>query len=126
MNVGARSFAHSVALAAPGLGLRARSYLALCKLRIVALIVFTAVVGMLLAVPGIPPIGLLIATIIGVGLAASSAAAINHVIDHHIDERMRRTGFRPLPMGSLGAREALVFAAVLGVASMGVLTLAVN
>ncbi|MGH8274378.1 MAG: UbiA family prenyltransferase, partial [Gammaproteobacteria bacterium] len=122
MNVGVRS----LGVAAPALRLRVRSYLGLCKLRIVALIVFTALVGMLLAVPGFPPLGLVIAAAIGVGLAAASAAAINHVIDHHNDERMRRTCFRPLPLGALGEREALAVAAVLGVASMGVLMLAVN
>ncbi|MDN5864085.1 MAG: heme o synthase [Gammaproteobacteria bacterium] len=117
---------HSIALSAPGFRLRARSYLALCKLRIVALIVFTALIGMLLAVPGWPPIGLVLAATLGVALASASAAAINHVIDHHIDERMRRTCFRPLPLGALSERKALAFAAVLGVASMAVLTLAVN
>lgn len=117
---------HLLALSDPGFRVRVRSYLALCKLRIVALIVFTALIGMLLAVPGWPPIGLVLAATIGVALAASSAAAINHVIDHHIDERMRRTCFRPLPLGALSERKALAFAAVLGVASMAVLTLAVN
>jgi protoheme IX farnesyltransferase len=116
----------SAVLDPPRLRLRVRSYLGLCKLRIVALIVFTALIGMLLAVPGWPSIGLVIAATIGVALASASAAAINHVIDHHIDERMRRTCFRPLPLGSLNERKALAFAAALGVASMGVLTLAVN
>jgi protoheme IX farnesyltransferase len=117
--------ARAVALTAP-LRVRAQGYLALCKLRIVALIVFTALVGMLLAVPGLPPLGLVLAAAIGVGLAAASAAAINHVIDEHIDARMRRTCFRPLPRGALSEREALGFASLLGIASMGVLTLAVN
>ncbi|MGH8426903.1 MAG: heme o synthase [Gammaproteobacteria bacterium] len=116
----------ALAAAAPGLRLHARSYLALCKLRIVGLIVFTAVVGMLLAVPGLPPLGLFVAATLGVALAAASAAALNHVIDSHIDVRMRRTCYRPLPLGKLDERQALVFAAVLGIASMGVLTLAVN
>lgn len=119
---------HSLALTAPGLRGRARSYLALCKLRIVGLIVFTALIGMLLAVPAWPPVGLVLAGLVGVALASASAAAINHVIDYHndIDRHMQRTCFRPLPLGALSERQALVFAAVLGVASMAVLALAVN
>lgn len=110
----------------PGFRLRVRSYLALCKLRIVELIVFTAVVGMLLAVPGMPPIGRVLLATLGIALAAASAATINHVVDRHIDNRMRRTCYRPLPRGALTERQALAFAAVLGVASMAVLTLGVN
>ncbi len=110
----------------PALGLRVRGYLGLCKPRIVSLILFTALVGMLLAVPGFPPLGLVLAATVGIGLAASSAAALNHVIDRRIDERMRRTCYRPLPQGVLGTRGALLFAAVLGIASMGILALAVN
>ena len=105
---------------------RVRSYLALCKLRIVELIVFTAVVGMLLAVPGWPPLGRVLLATLGIALAAASAATINHVIDQHIDNRMRRTCYRPLPRGALTANRALVFAAALGVASMAVMTLGVN
>lgn len=105
---------------------RVRSYLALCKLRIVELIVFTAVVGMLLAVPGWPALGRVLLATLGIALAAASAATINHVIDQHIDNRMRRTCYRPLPRGALTANQALVFAAALGVASMAVMTLGVN
>ncbi len=119
-------FASTSALSFPGLRARARSYIGLCKLRIVELIVFTAVVGMLLAVPGVPPLGRVLLATLGIALAAASAAAINHVIDHHIDNRMRRTCYRPLPRGALSERQALIFAAVLGVASMAVLTLGVN
>ena len=118
--------ARAIAVVPPAVRARARSYVALCKLRVVALIVFTAVVGMLLAVPGVPPLAPLLAATVGIGLAAASAAALNHVIDRHIDARMRRTCYRPLPLGALSERQALVFAAALGVASMGVLTLAVN
>jgi len=116
------------ASALPLSALRARvpSYIGLCKLRVVELIVFTAVVGMLLAVPGFPPLGRVLLATLGIALAASSAAAINHVIDRHIDNRMRRTCYRPLPRGALSERQALAFAAVLGVASMAVLTLGVN
>jgi protoheme IX farnesyltransferase len=81
----------------------ARQYFELCKPRVVALIIFTAVVGMLLAVPGWPPLGALVFGTIGIGLAASSAAAINHLLDQRIDAVMARTRNRPLPSGQLGA-----------------------
>ena len=65
-------------------------YLELCKPRVVTLIVFTAVVGMFLAVPGWPPVKALIFGTLGIGLAASSAAAINHLLDQRIDAVMAR------------------------------------
>ena len=64
----------------------ARQYLELCKLRVVILIVFTAVVGMFLAVPAWPPFSALLAGTLGIGLAASSAAAVNHLLDRRITE----------------------------------------
>lgn len=87
---------------------------------------FTAVVGMLLATPGLVSPGLLLAATVGIGLAAASAAAINHVLDRHIDERMRRTRRRPLPQGALTGRQALSFAFGLGLVSMIVLVVFVN
>lgn len=90
------------------------------------MIVFTAVVGMLLAAPGLAPPGLLLAATVGIGLASASAAAINHVLDRRIDERMRRTRRRPLPQGVLSEREALSFAFGLGLVSMIVLVAFVN
>lgn len=119
-------FSSTSVLSMPGLRARAHSYIGLCKLRIVELIVFTAVVGMLLAVPEWPPFGRVLLATLGIGLAAASAAALNHVIDRHIDNRMRRTCYRPLPCGMLTERQALAFAAMLGVASMAVMTLGVN
>ncbi len=101
-------------------------YLALCKLRVVSLIVFTAVVGMCMAVPGLPPLLPVLAGTLGIGLAASSAAAINHLLDQRIDARMSRTRSRPLPSGQLRPRQVLVFALVLAVLSMLVLVLWVN
>ena len=68
-----------------------RQYLLLCKPRVVVLIVFTAVVGMLLAVPGSPPLVPMLAGTLGIALAASSAAAINHLLDARVDAKMRRT-----------------------------------
>ncbi|MCJ7814951.1 MAG: heme o synthase [Xanthomonadales bacterium] len=90
------------------------------------LIVFTAVVGMVLSVPGWPPVSALIFGTIGIGLAASSAAAINHLLDQRIDAVMARTRNRPLPSGQLKARQVLVFALVLCAISMTVLLVWVN
>jgi protoheme IX farnesyltransferase len=101
-------------------------YLALCKPRVVSLIVFTAVVGMFLAVPGLPPLSALLAGTVGIALAAASAAAINHLLDQRIDAIMARTRDRPLPMGQLKVRQVAVFALLLGTASMLVLSTWVN
>jgi len=101
-------------------------YFELTKPRVVALIVFTAIIGMFLAVPGIPPWKALVFGNLGIWLAASSAAAINHLLDRRIDEKMVRTSHRPLPSGSLTARQVLVFALILGALSMLLLCLFVN
>ena len=104
----------------------ARRYLELCKPKVVLLIVFTAVVGMFLAVPGWPPFGALLAGTTGIALAAASAAAINHLLDQRIDAVMARTRNRPLPRGQLGVNQVLIFATTLGVLSMVLLTVWVN
>ena len=101
-------------------------YLELCKPRVVSLILFTAVVGMFLSVPGWPPLLAVLAGTAGIGLAAASAAAINHLLDRRIDAVMARTRNRPLPQGQLDARNVLVFALVLGTISMLILVLWVN
>jgi len=101
-------------------------YYELCKPRVVYLIVFTAVVGMFLAVPGWPPLSALIAGTLGIALAASSAAAINHLLDQRIDAVMARTRNRPLPTGQLDVKQVLGFALILGVASMVLLVVWVN
>ena len=103
-----------------------RDYYELGKPRVVALIVFTAVVGMFLAVPGLPPLNALLYGTLGIGLAASSAAAINHVVDRRFDRRMARTMNRPIPTGHLTAAQALAYAGLLGSASMLLLWLKVN
>lgn len=103
-----------------------RQYWPLTKPKVVALIVFTAFVGMLLAVPGLPPWEALIFGNLGIWLAAASAAAINHLIDQRIDAVMARTQHRPLPSGDLVGWQVLVFALVLGGASMLILGLLVN
>jgi protoheme IX farnesyltransferase len=103
-----------------------RDYYELGKPKVVALIVFTAVVGMFLAVPGMPPWPALVWGTLGIGLAASSAAAINHVVDRRFDEKMARTMRRPIPTGHVTERQALAYAAVLGVVSMVMLWTLVN
>lgn len=102
-------------------------YLELCKPRVVALIVFTAVVGMLLAVPGgLPPLFTTLAATAGIGLAAASAAAVNHLLDRRADAVMARTRHRPLPAGHMSATRVAVFAAALGLLAMIILVVLVN
>jgi len=103
-----------------------RDYYALCKPNVVALIVFTAVVGMFLATPGMVPWHVLIYGTIGIGLASASAATINHVVDHKIDSIMARTKKRPLPKGNVSIANAIIFAWFLGTISMGILAFLVN
>ena len=105
---------------------RVGDYLELCKPRVVALIVFTAVVGMFLAIPSMPPWQALVFGTLGIWLAASSAAVINHVLDARIDAVMERTRNRPLPTGHLRERQAIVFALLLAGTSMLVLVVLVN
>ena len=101
-------------------------YWQLTKPRVVALIVFTALVGMFLAVPGLPPLRESAFGLLGIWLAAASAAAVNHLIDQRIDKVMARTAHRPLATGALAPAQVLAFAVVLGAASMAVLGLLVN
>ncbi|MDQ2070163.1 heme o synthase [Natronospira sp. AB-CW4] len=110
----------------PGFTALAADYLDLCKPKVVALIVFTAIVGMLLAVPGAVPLDLFVFGTIGIGLAAASAAAINHFIDRRIDAEMARTRNRPLPTGHLKGWQVLTFASVLGALAMALLWFLVN
>jgi heme o synthase len=103
-----------------------RDYYELTKPRVVMLIVFTAIVGMFLSVPGFPdPVALIFGTL-GIGMAASSAAVYNHVLDHRIDILMMRTMGRPLPQGRLTERSALTFATALCIISMLILWFIVN
>ena len=103
-----------------------RHYYQLTKPRVVALIVFTAIVGTLLASPGMPPLSALLWGNLGIALASASAAAINHVLDQRFDIQMSRTRGRPLPKGQLTEQQALTFAAVLGFISMAILAFLVN
>lgn len=90
------------------------------------LIVFTAIVGMFLSVPGWPDLQALVFGTLGIGLASSSAAVFNHVLDHRTDILMMRTRGRPLPQGKLTEKAALVFASVLCVIAMIILWFLVN
>ena len=101
-------------------------YLELTKPRVVALIVFTAIIGMFLAVPGMVPLQPLVFGTLGIWLAAASAAAINHLIDQRIDRLMVRTAHRPLATGALTPMQVLTFAIVLGGLSMTILIAWVN
>jgi protoheme IX farnesyltransferase len=93
---------------------RLRAFLALTKPRVVSLIVFTAVIGMLLATPGMVPLPLLLAATAGIALVAGSAAAVNCLVETQIDARMQRTQWRPLPRGELSALQTVVFAGAVG------------
>ncbi|MEM7406078.1 MAG: heme o synthase [Pseudomonadota bacterium] len=106
--------------------LRWREYLELTKPKVVSLIVFTAVVGMCLATPGMVPLNALLFGTIGIGLSAASGAAFNHLVDQRIDALMARTQNRPLPTGSLNARSAAAFATTLSLLSVLLLWTVVN
>jgi protoheme IX farnesyltransferase len=103
-----------------------RDYYELTKPRVVMLIVFTAIVGMFLSVPGWPGAVPLLFGTLGIGLAASSAAVFNHILDARIDIHMLRTRGRPLPQGRVSERGALGFASMLGVIAMIMLWFIVN
>lgn len=103
-----------------------RDYLELTKPKVVALITFTAMVGMFLATPAMVPWEVLILGSLGIALSAGSAAAINHLLDRRIDAVMARTRSRPLPSGHLDPRQVLVFALLLGVAGMTLLVVFSN
>lgn len=98
-----------------------RDYLELTKPRVVALITFTAMVGMLLATPGMVPWDILVFGSLGIALMAGSAAAINHLVDRRVDAIMTRTRHRPLPSGHLEAWQVLGFALILGAIGQGLL-----
>ena len=105
---------------------RARQLLALTKPRVVSLIVFTAVIGMFLAVPGIPPAGAVLFGTLGIALVAGAAAAINCLVEQNIDKLMRRTSWRPLPRGELSSGQTLLFAGAVGATGLWLLYVFVN
>ncbi len=103
-----------------------REYYELCKPRVVALIVFTAMVGMLLSTPGMVPLDAFLFGSVGIALGAASGAAINQLVERRIDAVMARTMNRPLPAGRVDTSSALLFAIALGVLSMAILITQVN
>lgn len=103
-----------------------RDYLEITKPKVVLLLVFTAMVGMALAVPAWPPLQEAFFGLVGIGLAAASAAAINHIIDQASDAKMGRTKNRPIPQGHLSTTQCLIFALVLGAIAMAMLVFLVN
>jgi protoheme IX farnesyltransferase len=109
-----------------GLAHRIRAFYSLTKPRVVSLIVFTAVIGMLLSTPGMMPPGLLFAATLGIALVAGAAAAINCLVEQKIDAVMQRTRWRPLPRGELGSLETMLFAGVVGGVGLWILGYFVN
>ncbi len=105
---------------------RLRQFLALTKPRVVSLIVFCAVIGMFLAVPGLPAPARVFFATVGIALVAGAAAAINCLVEQKIDAAMHRTRWRPLPAGELTPRATLVFALAVGGAGLWVLWYFVN
>jgi len=93
---------------------RIQQFYALTKPRVVSLIVFTAVIGMFLATPGMVPVTILFAATLGIALVAGAAAAVNCLVEQKIDALMLRTQRRPLPRGQITPLETLVFSGVVG------------
>ena len=87
--------------------------LALTKPRVTALIVFTAVIGMFLATPGMVPLNILLAATVGIGMSSGAAAAFNHLVEQKIDAKMARTRGRPLPTGQMTSKQTLLFSTVM-------------
>lgn len=105
---------------------RCQQYLALCKLRVVSLIVFTAVIGMFLASPGMVPWRVLWAATAGIALVAAAAAAFNCLVEQKIDAVMARTRARPLPRGELSSAHVLILSGLIGGAGLYLLDALVN
>jgi len=105
---------------------RVRQFVALTKPRVVSLIVFCAVIGMFLAVPGLPPAHTVFAATLGIALVAGAAAAVNCLVEQKIDAAMERTRARPLPRGKLTRLHALAFAGCIGGAGLWLLFHLVN
>src|SRR6266699_16599 len=113
-------------LASTAAHFRLRQFLSLTKPRVVSLIVFCAVIGMFLAVPGMVPPKLLLAATIGIWLVASAAAAVNCLVEQRIDAVMTRTRARPSPRGELTSLQTLTFAGAVGGTGLWMLYALVN
>ena len=105
---------------------RLRQFLSLAKPRVVLLIVFTAVIGMFLASPGLPPLGAVVFGTLGIAHVAGAAAAINCHVERKIDAPMARTRARPLPRGEITARQTVAFAVAVGAIGLAILYAKVN
>ena len=105
---------------------RWRQYHQLTKPRVVQLIVFCALIGMLLATPGLPDWRVVLAATVGIWLVAAAAAAFNCLIEQHIDARMARTAWRPTAKGELTRAQTLAFSAALCALGSAILYVAVN
>jgi protoheme IX farnesyltransferase len=116
----------STTLAPSPLSSRIRQFYALTKPRVVSLIVFTAVIGMFLATPGMVPPVILIAATIGIALVAGAAAAVNCLVEQKIDALMTRTKYRPLPRGQITPLETLIFSGIVGGVGLALLYHGVN
>lgn len=102
------------------------SFLTLCKPRVTALIVFTAIIGMFLATPGMVPLQILLAGTVGIAMASGSAAAFNHLIEQKIDAKMARTRGRPLPTGQINSKQTFLFASIVASIGLAILYFFVN
>jgi protoheme IX farnesyltransferase len=111
----------SSTVADTSLSSRIQQFYALTKPRVVSLIVFTAVIGMFLATPGMVPVVILFAATVGIALVAGAAAAVNCLVEQKIDALMTRTKFRPLPRGQITPLETLVFSGIVGGIGLGLL-----
>ena len=103
-----------------------RDYLELCKPNVVALMLLTSLIGMLLATDQTVPITVLIFGNLGIALCAGSAAAVNHIVDRHVDDKMARTLNRPLAQGRLKTENAVIFALITGILGMAILLVFTN
>lgn len=103
-----------------------RDYLELCKPKVVLLMLLTSLIGMLLATPGFVALDILILGNLGIALCAGSAAAVNHLVDRHIDLKMQRTHNRPIAKGRVGPQEAVLFAFATGALGMAILFYFIN
>lgn len=101
-------------------------YIALTKPKVVVLMLITSLVGMFLATDTFVPLRILICGTVGIGLAAAAAAVLNHIADQKADSVMRRTQNRPLPMQQITEKQAIIFAVILTVISMTILSVYVN
>lgn len=103
-----------------------RAYYQLTKPKVVALLLLTALVGMVLALPELPPLRLLLPALLGIGALSAAAAAYNHILDQRIDAIMARTHHRPLVQQAISTQKALIFATSMALFGMFILFEFVN